>query len=112
MSERDEDAVVERMALAWGLPRPTVKGVLGSLRPGNRLPGGLVVRHQGKTKTVKAGSRLGRGLVVVPVEPTEAMLVAGWPHFAMFSTRPDGCREGAGRSYRAMIRAASEEPKP
>ena len=96
MNERDEDAVVERVALAWGLPRPTVKGVLGSLRPGDRLPGGGVW---------------------MPEEATEAMWRAGAEAFfdatvGHVSGDLDSVNKPFIRYYRAMIRAASEEPKP
>lgn len=105
MSESDEDAVVERMAEAAFLAAEQKgefklrwAGLHGSLRDHYRM----IIRAV--LATTRPGDPLPGGLVVVPVEPTETMVDIG------FSELPvDGSPNDV---YRAMIRAASEEPRP
>jgi hypothetical protein len=66
MTEHDTDAVVGRVAFAVGLWEDEVAAALSHLKPGDRLSG---VDENGKPIT----------LVVVPEEPTKAMLAAALP---------------------------------
>jgi hypothetical protein len=88
MSERDEDAVVRRLAKALfktGGHAP-VLALLTELRPGDPLPGGGVW---------------------MPVEPTPDMLIAGGIAWAE-CVDGESYVDNANAAYRAMIRAASE----
>jgi len=84
MSERGEDATIVRVADAMRSSEYMVRRALSALRPGDPLPGGLVV---------------------VPEEPTEAMLDA------TYGAEIEGDYLGVDDIaiiYRIMLRAAQE----
>ena len=88
MTEHDEDAVVERCARQSGsadiLRRDFVTLVLETLKPGDRLPGGLRV---------------------VPEEPSETMTHAeGETWDVDYELWADACA----RVYRAMLAASTD----
>ena len=93
MSEHDTDAVVERIRNSGDLPdcvwAKDIRQILSSLKPGDRLPGGLVC---------------------VPEEPTEALVdaVLDADLDIYWGYRSDGTPGWPQDVYRIMIAAAGD----